>query len=40
MIVATISAYLMNRHWTYNDRPKSAMRRETRCSCCSTPSAS
>jgi putative flippase GtrA len=27
-IVATISSYLMNRHWTYRDRPKSAMRRE------------
>ena len=29
MIVATISAYFMNRHWTYSDRPKSAMHRET-----------
>ncbi len=29
MIVSTISAYFMNRHWTYNDRPKSAMHRET-----------
>ncbi|MEV0730781.1 GtrA family protein [Polymorphospora sp. NPDC050346] len=27
-IVATITSYLMNRHWTYRDRPKSAMRRE------------
>ncbi|MGI5145603.1 GtrA family protein [Plantactinospora sp. CA-294935] len=27
-VVATISSYLMNRHWTYRDRPKSAMRRE------------
>jgi putative flippase GtrA len=29
MIVSTVSAYFMNRHWTYNDRPKSAMHRET-----------
>jgi putative flippase GtrA len=28
-IVATISSYFMNRHWTYRDRPKSALRRET-----------
>lgn len=28
-IVATITSYLMNRHWTYRDRPKSALRRET-----------
>ncbi|RKR88533.1 putative flippase GtrA [Micromonospora pisi] len=27
-IVAAISSYLMNRYWTYRDRPKSAMRRE------------
>lgn len=27
-IVATITSYLMNRHWTYRDRPKSAVRRE------------
>ena len=27
-IVATCSSYLMNRYWTYRDRPKSAMRRE------------
>ncbi|GIG85743.1 GtrA family protein [Plantactinospora endophytica] len=27
-VVATVSSYLMNRHWTYRDRPKSAMRRE------------
>lgn len=27
-IVATISSYLMNRHWTYRDRPKSTLRRE------------
>jgi len=27
-VVATTSSYLMNRHWTYRDRPKSAMRRE------------
>lgn len=26
--VATISAYLMNRYWTFRHRPKSAMRRE------------
>jgi putative flippase GtrA len=28
-VVATITSYFMNRHWTYRDRPKSAMRRET-----------
>lgn len=27
-VVATCSSYLLNRHWTYRDRPKSAMRRE------------
>ena len=27
-IVATITSYLMNRHWTYRDRPKSALQRE------------
>ncbi|TDB71574.1 GtrA family protein [Micromonospora sp. KC721] len=27
-IVATITSYLMNRHWTYRDRPKSAVQRE------------
>jgi putative flippase GtrA len=27
-VVATFTSYLMNRHWTYRDRPKSAMRRE------------
>lgn len=27
-VVATCTSYLMNRHWTYRDRPKSAMRRE------------
>ncbi|MFJ8576972.1 GtrA family protein [Micromonospora sp. NPDC093277] len=27
-IVATITSYLMNRHWTYRDRPSSALRRE------------
>ncbi|MGC4809334.1 GtrA family protein [Micromonospora sp. DT228] len=27
-VVATITSYFMNRHWTYRDRPKSAMRRE------------
>ncbi|MEV4757638.1 GtrA family protein [Micromonospora sp. NPDC049559] len=27
-IVAATSSYLMNRHWTYRDRPKSTMRRE------------
>lgn len=27
-IVATITSYLMNRHWTYRDRPKSALKRE------------
>ena len=26
--VSTITSYLMNRHWTYRDRPKSALRRE------------
>lgn len=26
--VATTSAYFMNRHWTYRDRPKSTLRRE------------
>lgn len=26
--IATFTSYLMNRHWTYRDRPKSAMRRE------------
>ncbi len=26
--IATCSSYLMNRHWTYRDRPKSAMHRE------------
>jgi putative flippase GtrA len=26
--IAAITSYLMNRHWTYRDRPKSAMRRE------------
>jgi putative flippase GtrA len=26
--VATITSYLMNRYWTYRDRPKSALRRE------------
>ncbi|MEU5938364.1 GtrA family protein [Micromonospora sp. NPDC047548] len=26
--VATITSYLMNRHWTYRDRPKSALKRE------------
>jgi putative flippase GtrA len=28
VIVATTSAYFMNRHWTYRDRPKSTLRRE------------
>jgi len=27
-VVATIAAYFMNRHWTYRDRPKSALHRE------------
>jgi len=27
-LVATCTSYLMNRHWTYRDRPKSAIRRE------------
>jgi putative flippase GtrA len=27
-VVAAISSYLMNRYWTYRDRPTSAMRRE------------
>ncbi|MFI9641934.1 GtrA family protein [Micromonospora sp. NPDC051925] len=27
-IVATITSYLMNRHWTYRDRPKAALQRE------------
>jgi putative flippase GtrA len=27
-VVAACSSYLLNRHWTYRDRPKSAMRRE------------
>jgi len=27
-VVATTSSYFMNRHWTYRDRPKSALRRE------------
>lgn len=27
-VVATTASYLMNRHWTYRDRPKSAMHRE------------
>lgn len=26
--IATLTSYLMNRHWTYRDRPKSSMRRE------------
>jgi putative flippase GtrA len=26
---ATFTSYFMNRHWTYRDRPKSAIRRET-----------
>jgi putative flippase GtrA len=28
-VVATCSSYLMNRYWTYRDRPRSAMRRES-----------
>jgi putative flippase GtrA len=28
VIVAATSAYFMNRHWTYRDRPKSSLRRE------------
>jgi putative flippase GtrA len=27
-VVATTSAYFMNRHWTYRDRPKSTLHRE------------
>jgi putative flippase GtrA len=27
-IVSTTMSYLMNRHWTYGDRPRSAVRRE------------
>jgi putative flippase GtrA len=27
-VVAATSAYFMNRHWTYRDRPKSSLRRE------------
>ena len=27
-VIATCTSYLMNRHWTYRDRPKSTMRRE------------
>lgn len=27
-ITATITSYLMNRHWTYRDRPKTAVQRE------------
>jgi putative flippase GtrA len=27
-VVATVAAYFMNRHWTYRDRPKSALHRE------------
>ena len=27
-VVATTTSYFMNRHWTYRDRPKSAIRRE------------
>lgn len=27
-VVATSASYLMNRHWTYRDRPKSTMHRE------------
>ena len=26
--MATTTAYFMNRHWTYRDRPKSTLRRE------------
>lgn len=28
-VIATISSYLMNRYWTYRDRPRSTMRRES-----------
>ena len=31
-IVATITSYLMNRHWTYRDRPKSACGARQACS--------
>jgi len=27
-VVSTTCSYLMNRHWTYRDRPRSALRRE------------
>lgn len=27
-VVSTTTSYLMNRHWTYRDRPRSALRRE------------
>jgi putative flippase GtrA len=27
-LIATTSSYVMNRHWTYRDRPKTALRRE------------
>ena len=27
-VVATTASYFMNRHWTYKDRPKAALRRE------------
>src|SRR5688572_9588635 len=27
-VVATTSAYFLNRHWTYRNRPKSTLRRE------------
>jgi putative flippase GtrA len=27
-VIATTASYFMNRHWTYGDRPKSALRRE------------
>jgi putative flippase GtrA len=27
-LVATVTSYLMNRHWTYRDRPGSALKRE------------
>jgi putative flippase GtrA len=27
-VIATTTSYLMNRHWTYRDRPKASMRRE------------
>ena len=37
MIVSTISAYFMNRHWTYNDRPSPRCTARRRCSCWSTP---